>query len=85
MVLMFGVSLPLGRKKKKNKKQKTCSALPWIPTGVPYCGLHVQTHTKNKYLQKFQVRFNNRPFALRGHVTSFCENESYMIFSSKND
>ena len=28
----------------------------------------------------------NRPFALRGHVTSFfCENESYMILPSKND
>ena len=28
----------------------------------------------------------NRPFALRGHVTSFFyENESYMILPSKND
>ena len=27
----------------------------------------------------------NRPFALRGNVTSFYENESCMIFSSKND
>ena len=26
----------------------------------------------------------NRPFALRGHVTLFYENESYMILPSKN-
>ena len=31
------------------------------------------------------IKLSNRPFALRGHVTSFCENESYMIFSSKNE
>ena len=29
------------------------------------------------------VRARNRPFALRGHVTSFYENESYMIFFFK--
>ena len=27
----------------------------------------------------------NRPFALRRHVTLFYENESYVVFSSKND
>ena len=27
----------------------------------------------------------NRPFTLRGHVTSFYENESCVFFSSKND
>ena len=33
----------------------------------------------------FRYFRGNRPFALRDHVTSFYENESYMILPSKND
>ena len=39
------------------------------PSRMCFLGLH------------FEV--SNRPFSLRGHVTSFYENESYMILSSK--
>ena len=36
--------------------------------------------TRSKSIERLEF---DRPFALRGHVTSFYENESYMIFSSK--
>ena len=45
-----------------------------LDTTKPCCGEQI-----------LPVPWLNRLFALRGHVTSFFENERYMILPSKND
>ena len=74
----------------KERTRDTCETR--IRGGPPEAtGLSLVTQPRPSYsasaspVQFRESEILNRPFVLRRHVTLFYENESYVVFSSKND